>query len=435
MRHNLSRVDFEHAWMATALPKQGHNWLKMKTVGPKRGGPRRNAGAIVEVDALTNALTQGAGCVADMGVYNSLGRNCQPCGKGLLQLATLIQLFLDICPCFELNPGCLLKALTNLVFKQPAMNQTIYSTKVWVGQKQERLTNMMYHLRRLRREDDRLQQVCMLLGSAEVNLLKNLVDQVKLSSSEKSSLHESRSALDSQSQTETAFYPEGAGGGVEAKKTASKNASPKKAASKRSSSPKESDSQKQASGRASPSAPRKLLRKASEASQDSNGFPRMLKDLDDVVGPEVKRAKHTQETAASSSGMPNSPGVARDESFVALMGFQPKAQPKAKVNRAKAKSKSTAKAVATPKAHSKAKAKTKATPRPAELEETLKTLNISSYDQAKAAWTGSPQEWLESSERRSAVDSMGRSEVQRRRFEHLRPDLFTKGEGSKWVRK
>ena len=397
----------------------------MKGNFPKRGGPRRSPGAHVGTDVLTKALTQAAGFVADMGTYNNIGRNCQPCGKGLLQLHVMIQLLLDCCPSFEVNPGCLLKALTNLVFAKPALNQSIYSAKVWVGQKQERITNMMYHLRRLRREEDRLQQVCMSLSSAEVNLLKGLVDQIKVSSSEGSALHEERAAQDSQSQAETVattFYPETVV--ASPKRAASKTASPKMV------SPRESASQQEALQKDSTSVPRKLLRKASEASQDSNGFPRMLKDMDDLVEPRRKGVKSPQNLAASSP--------ARDDDFVALMGLQPRAQPKA-TGKAKAKSKAKAKAEATPKAKSKGKAKAEATTNAkaesANWQEALKTCKISTeYDQAKAAWTGSAQSWLESPERKAAVDSMSPSEVMRRRFQHLRPDLFRMGEDSKWVR-
>ena len=72
------------------------------------------------------------------------------------------------------------KGLSRLVFQEPSLNATIYNNSLWVGLRQQRVTCVLNHCRRLRREEDRLRQITLAMNGKDVAVLQDLLALIKL---------------------------------------------------------------------------------------------------------------------------------------------------------------------------------------------------------------------------------------------------------------
>lgn len=67
-----------------------------------------------------------------------------------------------------------------MLIKDPALNTTKWNGSVWANLRQERLTCMLYHLRRLARDQDGLKQAAIKLSGSEYAQLKDLIGMIDL---------------------------------------------------------------------------------------------------------------------------------------------------------------------------------------------------------------------------------------------------------------
>ena len=121
-----------------------------------RGGARRVSRGSADAGVLLDALGNHALLVSDLGAYEHISVTHQPDGRALVKLAELIDKLLVITPSGEMSVGALKKALGQLVFQQPSLNKSIYNNQLWASLRQERITCVMNHVRRLCRERERL---------------------------------------------------------------------------------------------------------------------------------------------------------------------------------------------------------------------------------------------------------------------------------------
>lgn len=120
-----------------------------------RGGPRRVSRGSQDTGILVDALGAHAQIVINLGGYENISVTHQPDGKALVKLVPLINKLLAISPSGELSVAALKRALGQMVFQEPSLNASIYNNQLWASLRQERITCVMNHVRRLAREDDR----------------------------------------------------------------------------------------------------------------------------------------------------------------------------------------------------------------------------------------------------------------------------------------
>jgi len=343
-----------------------------------------------------------ASFISDMGIYNNLGRVAQPDGKALVLMSPMLLKLLEVCPKMEISPGQISQALQQLVMQAPEVNTTIYNGRVWAGAQQERITNILYHIRRLAKEKDRLIQVCLPLQAEELKLLRSMISQVEVPPCDNVS----------ESLAPTVVCAPGSPG-----------------------SPASIDS----SGfplmlsRESPEPSRPMA--VLKGNTKSSGFPTEYPEAI-AKSPAKALAKASVKSKSKSGALEGSPAassVPRDEDFAALMGLQPKAQPKA-TSKKNAKVKAKANGAKAKGAKAKAKhclKKPAATKQEAVATDpqgfptmlASKPSKQTSYDQLKKEFSGSKDEWVQSVKRHNAIMHMTLSEVKRRRFERFRPDI------------
>ena len=376
-----------------------------------RGGAYRVAPPAVSAPDIYNVFKDHLAWVSDFGIYEGLSRNTQPDGAGLARLEMFLTALLKLAPCGEIAPGVIKKGFEQIVFEHPKLNTSAYHNGVWAGSRQERLTTVLYHVRRLHREPERFRQVAAKLTSAELNVLRHLVNMIEDSDSCSSSKKPKRS-LDSQDAGSTQESP-----------------------------------------------PRRVLQKVgSDVSVDSIGIPKMWASPAETrhfPSPKVQdKAKATDMAEVSpvkcdEQGFPDvfeDPRIflRGDAVFQATLQLPVKTEPKAKA-KAKAKGQPKAKAEAAAPAAPKAtarnsdqvatatKAKSKAmaavakcAPKPEEAEQVPGQAESSrdNYLNARGSFVGTQQDWLISEEFKNAVQVMGVPEIKRRRFERHRLDLF-----------
>ena len=146
-----------------------------------RGGARRNSlEDSVDDGVVLDAFGRHSDVIANFGIYESKSTNDQPCGKGLVHLAPFLKDILSVAPSGELPIPTIRKGLSRLVFQEPSLNVTIYNNSLWVGLRQQRITCILNHCRRLRREEDRLRQVTLAMNGKDVLVLQELLALIKL---------------------------------------------------------------------------------------------------------------------------------------------------------------------------------------------------------------------------------------------------------------
>ena len=206
-----------------------------------------------------------------------------------------------ISPRCELSVGSIRKAMTRLVFQQASINKTIYNNALWAGLRQERITCLLNHARRLKREEDRLRQVALHIGGAELEELQKFLAKITLTM-------DTASCADD-SEAETVFALE---------KTV-------------------------------PSA-RRLSKQISEVSVDKDGFPNMLAEVPE--SPPVEAAPAMRQHGGARKKSEPKPDVA----LMAAMGVGLAPAPKVAAKRKAPETAAVPVAVAAPNVAGKRKA-------------------------------------------------------------------------------
>ena len=239
------------------------------------GGSRRSAPpSSIDEGPLLDAFGRHASLISNMGSYESRSVSDQPCGKGILALAGLVRDIIKISPACLLPIPLIRKALSRLVFQQPTINGTIYNNGLWSNLRQERITCVLNHTRRLRREEERLRQVALKLSSPEFQELQGILSEIKIDARDL----EVDAAADSDFEGTVDMNTE------EDPATADDLMSV----------PAEATS---SDFRTTPA--RGLKRHVSEASVDSDGFPRVLSRAPEKSKPKWELDVSTKETASA----------------------------------------------------------------------------------------------------------------------------------------
>ena len=157
----------------------------MKKIPPRmfpdgRGGSKHKPAPLVDESRIAVVLGKHKDLVADMKQYENVGRSQNPNGPGLMLLFDFLSDLIALSPSALLPPAATKMALMTLLVNNPKMNSTPYNSGVWVGARLERITTLMYHLRKLKREDSKLRQVAYSLNGEDLAKLTDLLESFQL---------------------------------------------------------------------------------------------------------------------------------------------------------------------------------------------------------------------------------------------------------------
>lgn len=184
-----------------------------------KGGARHFAKPTTDAGLILKALKDNIGNVLDMGPYETLSRTggCNP--KGLVENADLLRSLIKIEPTAEIHPGPMKAALLKLLTDEPTLNKSQFIGTVWIAMRMERLTTILYHLRRLANDQEAERFLATRLTGSESLVLKNLIGMVEVKDSVLSARNSKSDSLD------TAVVPYSEPGTPEKKKTLKKEIS------------------------------------------------------------------------------------------------------------------------------------------------------------------------------------------------------------------
>lgn len=149
--------------------------INMNTSGKR--GARHTPKPQVDTALLVKCFLAHSSLLAKLGIYENVSKNqsCSP--KSIPQVLPLLKWLVDLEPACEIHGSCLRQAIMQVLMQEPALNTTIYNGSVWVGSRVDRITRLLFHLRRLKGSDD-LRQCAAKLTSVEFLDLQSVLGKV-----------------------------------------------------------------------------------------------------------------------------------------------------------------------------------------------------------------------------------------------------------------
>ena len=145
-----------------------------------KGGPRHTVKPATDAGLLLKALKHNIAQVIDMGIYEATSRTSACSPKGLVENADLLCALVAIEPTAEVHPGPLKSAMLKLLTDEPSLNQSKFIGNVWITMRMERVTTLLYHLRRLANEPDAEKFLATRVTGAEFCALRHLIRMVEV---------------------------------------------------------------------------------------------------------------------------------------------------------------------------------------------------------------------------------------------------------------
>ena len=118
----------------------------------KRGGARHFAKPYVDSDILFKLLGKHVDLLRDLGPYELISSGNAPDPAGLVHALPLWETLVRIEPSGEIHSQPLRLALLNILAENPEVNSGKHNGQIWVNLKLQRLTCLLTHCRKMKRE-------------------------------------------------------------------------------------------------------------------------------------------------------------------------------------------------------------------------------------------------------------------------------------------
>ena len=141
-----------------------------------KGGARHFAKPFIDPGILFRVLHDHKELVQSMGIYDTISKNQALDPQGLVKMLPLLRALAKVEPTMEVHTGAMRQGLNSLLTEDPAINTTKFNGSVWVSLRQERLTTLLAHFRRLK-TDGELRKCAQKLTAAEFLHLQEVVDK------------------------------------------------------------------------------------------------------------------------------------------------------------------------------------------------------------------------------------------------------------------
>ena len=120
--------------------------------GCRKGGPRHFAKPYVDSGLVFSVLKNNQELLADLKNYECTSKNNSPDAKGLVQTLPLWKGLLKLESSREIHQQPLRTALIKLLSETPGLNTSGHSGQVWANLRMERITTILYHVRKVGRD-------------------------------------------------------------------------------------------------------------------------------------------------------------------------------------------------------------------------------------------------------------------------------------------
>ena len=148
-----------------------------------KGGPRHFSKPYIDPGLIFVALSANKEQVIDLGQYEVISSSQAVDYKGLHQNRDLVKGLLKVAPSGEIHPQALKRAILQLLQQDPGINLSKQTGAIFCNLKQERLTTLMSHIRRVAREGD-WSMAAAKLTSSEFSQLKEVLNMVEVKAPE-----------------------------------------------------------------------------------------------------------------------------------------------------------------------------------------------------------------------------------------------------------
>lgn len=140
--------------------------------GPSRGGARHFSKPWVDTGLVYQVLDENIEVLKDLGPYEHCSKNNSPDAKGLVATLPLWTGLLRLESSGEIHTQPLRTALISLLVECPSLNTGRHSGQVWANLKMERITTILFHVRKLGREKGSMAAAAAKLSRSELEALQ-----------------------------------------------------------------------------------------------------------------------------------------------------------------------------------------------------------------------------------------------------------------------
>ena len=141
-----------------------------------KGGARHFAKPFLDPGILFRILDDHHDLVQSFGANDIILKNQAIDRHGLVNMLPLLRALAKVEPTMEVHTGAMRQALNSLLVDNPAINNTKFNGSVWVSLRQEKLTTLLAHFRRLK-SDGEMRKCAQKLTAAEFLQLQEVVDK------------------------------------------------------------------------------------------------------------------------------------------------------------------------------------------------------------------------------------------------------------------
>ena len=143
-----------------------------------KGGARHFAKPYIDPDIVFKTLSDNAEVMGHLGAYENISRQNAPDPKGVLHCSKLLMDLLGVSETAEIHPSSLKKGLHQFLVQNPDANTSRFSGEVWINLRTERMTVLLFHVRRLA-QGTGLHQAAAKLTKNEYRQLQEILAVVK----------------------------------------------------------------------------------------------------------------------------------------------------------------------------------------------------------------------------------------------------------------
>ena len=146
--------------------------------------------------------------ICDLDEYEHISRNAAVSGNALISVVSLLGKLVTLNKHAEFPHSQIKAAALHLLRSEPTLNKSGFTNKVWAGFRAERVCCILYHVRRVARDDYRMNQMMSkMTGSTFQQLCTTVLDKVVVLSPQKVANKNSSKVGCSDSQASTMSYP------------------------------------------------------------------------------------------------------------------------------------------------------------------------------------------------------------------------------------
>lgn len=143
-----------------------------------KGGARHAPKPHVDPGLLHTVFNNHLSLVRDFGSYEKVSKQQASHPQGLMHMLPLLKGLVDLEPLAEIHGNDIRQGLFNTLLKEPSLNNTQFNGQTWVSLKAERLTVVLFHLRRLATQED-YRTLASKLNGNDFLQLKELITKVQ----------------------------------------------------------------------------------------------------------------------------------------------------------------------------------------------------------------------------------------------------------------